>query len=168
MKRVRARFKLWLSTKDVEGVFGDGKWRLLRAIDRTGSLSSASKLLKISYRKAWGDLKKTQDHLCVNLVEKQRGGNMGGRTILTDEGRKWIKAYAQFRTDVEKQVEYAYKNISGESLSESKSKDYSHSSIPEHFIDRQVHRSQFAAPRYLRTRGKTVSCPSNRQSSGSV
>jgi molybdate transport repressor ModE-like protein len=42
------------------------------------------------------------------LVEKQRGGNMGGRTILTGEGKKWVKAYTKFRTDVEKAVGKAY------------------------------------------------------------
>jgi len=108
MKTLRARFKLWLSTKDAEGVFGDGKWRLLQAIGQTGSLNAASKLLKISYRKAWGDLKKAQDNLNVTLVEKQRGGNTGGKTVLTNEGRKWVKAYTKFRADVEKQIEKAY------------------------------------------------------------
>jgi molybdate transport system regulatory protein len=108
MKKLRVRFKLWLSTKEVEGVFGDGKWRLLQAIGQTGSLSAASELLKISYRKAWGDLKKAQDNLNVTLVEKQRGGSMGGRTVLTDEGRKLLKAYTKFRSDAEKQIEKSY------------------------------------------------------------
>lgn len=108
MNALRARFKLWLSTKGVEGVFGDGKWRLLKAVDQTGSLSAASELLRISYRKAWGDLKKAQDNLNVTLVEKQRGGRAGGKTVLTDEGRKWVKAYTKFRADVEKQLIKSY------------------------------------------------------------
>jgi molybdate transport system regulatory protein len=114
MKRLNARCKLWLSSKDIEGVFGDGKWRLLKAIDRTGSLSAASKSLRISYRKAWGDLNKAQDTLNVALVEKQRGGKIGGKTTLTGEGKKWVKAYAKFRSDVEKAIEKAYgKHIKG-------------------------------------------------------
>jgi molybdate transport system regulatory protein len=108
MKRLRARFKLWLSSKDIEGIFGDGKWRLLKAIESTGSLSAASKSLRISYRKAWGDLNKAQDALNIALVEKQRGGNLGGQTVLTGEGKKWVKAYAKFRGDIEKAVEKAY------------------------------------------------------------
>ncbi|MHC4460593.1 MAG: winged helix-turn-helix domain-containing protein [Planctomycetota bacterium] len=108
MKKLRARLKLWLSTKDVEGTFGDGKWRLLKAIDAEGSLKAASASLRISYRKAWGDLKKAQDALSITLVEKQRGGSMGGRTTLTDQGKKWVKAYTRFRGDVEKAVERAY------------------------------------------------------------
>ncbi len=114
MKKLRARFKLWLSTEDVEGVFGDGKWRLLKSIDTKGSLKLASESLHISYRKAWGDLKKAQDTLGVSLVEKQRGGNKGGQTILTQQGKKWLRAYTKFRSDIEKATEKAYKQyISG-------------------------------------------------------
>ena len=109
MKKLRARFKLWLNTKDAEGVFGDGKWRLLKAIETEGSLKAASELLRISYRKAWGDLKKAEQCLNVALVEKQRGGSVGGQTQLTDQGKKWVRAYTRFRSDIEKAVEKAYK-----------------------------------------------------------
>lgn len=114
MKKLRARFKLWLSTKDIEGIFGDGKWRLLEAIEAKGSLSAASKCLHISYRKAWGDLKKAEKCLGVALLEKQRGGSSGGRSALTAEGRKWVRAYRLFRQNIETAVERAYtKHIEG-------------------------------------------------------
>lgn len=114
MIKPKAKCKLWLSSKNIEGVFGDGKWRLLQAIDRTGSLSAASESLRISYRKAWGDLNKAQNALNVALVEKQRGGNIGGKTTLTDEGKQWLRAYSKFRADVEIAIEKAYeKRIEG-------------------------------------------------------
>jgi molybdate transport system regulatory protein len=108
MKKLTVRFKLWLNARDAEGVFGDGKWRLLKAIDTEGSLKAASEVLHISYRKAWGDLKKAEDALETALVEKQRGGSIGGQTRLTDQGRKWVGAYAKFRSDIEKVTEKAY------------------------------------------------------------
>ena len=108
MKKLRAKFKLWLSTREVEGVFGDGKWRLLQAIESTGSLSEASESLKMSYRKAWGDLKKAQEGLNEPLVEKHRGGIQGGQSALTEQGKKWLKAYTKFRSDIEKAIEKAY------------------------------------------------------------
>lgn len=107
--RLKPKFKLWLSTKDAEGVFGDGKFRLLRAIEAQKSLKTASDFLHISYRKAWGDLKKAQETLNVPLVEKWRGGTQGGHTNLTNQGKKWLKAYAGFRQDIEKAVDKAYK-----------------------------------------------------------
>ena len=109
MKKVRARFKLWLNTEEAEGVFGDGKWRLLKAIESAGSLKAASGMLGISYRKAWGDLKKAEQYLGVNLVERERGGDKGGRTGLTQEGKKWARVYGEFRKDIEDAVAKAHK-----------------------------------------------------------
>jgi len=108
MKKLTVRFKLWLNARDAEGVFGDGKWRLLKAIDAEGSLKAASETLHISYRKAWGDLKKAEDSLNIALVERQRGGSIGGQTRLTERGKKWVDAYAKFRSDIEKVVEKSY------------------------------------------------------------
>jgi len=108
VKKLRAKFKLWLSTRDIEGVFGDGKWRLLKAIESTGSLTEASESLSISYRKAWGDLKKAQEALNEPLVEKHRGGIQRGQSALTEQGKKWLKAYTIFHSDIEKAIEKAY------------------------------------------------------------
>ncbi len=100
-KGIHPRCKLWISSEDAEGVFGDGRWRLLRAIMKEGSLRAATQSLQISYRKAWGDLQKTEKHLSKRLVEKHRGGAGGGEAILTPTGEAWFKAYTQFRLDVE-------------------------------------------------------------------
>ncbi|MHC4574158.1 MAG: winged helix-turn-helix domain-containing protein [Planctomycetota bacterium] len=114
MKKLKARFKLWLNCGDVEGAFGDGKWRLLKSIEAEGSLRAASDTLKISYRKAWGDLKKAEEALNIALVEKERGGSRGGRTGLTAEGKRWVRAYERFRAEIKKAVEKAYaKHIRG-------------------------------------------------------
>jgi len=108
MKKLRTRFKLWLNTKEAEGVFGDGKWQLLRAIESERSLRAASQKLSISYRKAWGDLKKAEHGLKMTLVKKQRGGRLGGRTCLTENGKKWVKAYSKFHREIKKAAEKAY------------------------------------------------------------
>lgn len=108
MEKLMVKFKLWLNSNEAEGVFGDGKWRLLRAIDREGSLRAASEKLGISYRKAWGDLKKMEDALRISLLEKKRGGVKGGRTGLTEQGQKWLKAYTQFRSAIQAAAQKAY------------------------------------------------------------
>lgn len=102
------RCKLWLSSSEEEGVFGDGKWRLLREIERNRSIRAAALALGMSYRKAWGDLKKAEACLKVRLIEKHRGGADGGETNLTREGKKWLKAYNGFRADIENAVLKAY------------------------------------------------------------
>ncbi len=113
-RRFYPRFKCWISSDKARGVFGDGKYRLLEAIDRNGSLTEACKSLGISYRKAWGDLRKLEGSVGVAFLERHRGGREGGHTTLTDEGKKWIRAYSRFRSKVECVVTAAYeKHIQG-------------------------------------------------------
>jgi molybdate transport system regulatory protein len=102
------RFKLWISSGQAEGVFGDGKWRLLAAIEREGSLRAASQSLGISYRKAWGDLQKAERCLGVTFLQRRRGGSGGGQTPLTEAGRRWLAAYSRFRGEMEAAMAQAY------------------------------------------------------------
>ena len=107
-KKLEPNFKVWLSTLDKQDSFGDGKWRLLKEIDTTGSLQSACKNLGISYRKAWGDLKSAESSLDFALVERKRGGSHGGKTELTSQGKEWLKAYERFHKQIEKSTRAAY------------------------------------------------------------
>ena len=105
---IKPKCKLWLTGETRQSIFGDGKWRLLKAIDQTGSLKAATELLNISYRKAWGDLKKAQTLLGADLIEKHRGGKQGGTTCLTPLGKQWLNAYTAFRNDIDTAVDTAY------------------------------------------------------------
>lgn len=100
--------KLWMSTPTAEGVFGDGRWQLLAAIREHGSLQQACRELGISYRKAWGDLRKSEKELGITFLEKHRGGSGGGNTSLTEDGKRWLDAYTRFRVDVERSIEQAF------------------------------------------------------------
>lgn len=108
LSEIKPKCKLWLRDGTRQNAFGDGKWRLLKAIDRTGSLKAATELLGISYRKAWGDLKDAQTLLGADLIEKHRGGKAGGTTRLTPLGKQWLDAYANFRTDIDTAMFAAY------------------------------------------------------------
>lgn len=101
---IEPKLKLWLSSPEAEGAFGDGRWRLLEAVQQHGSLRAAAGALGISYRKAWGDLRKAEQVLGVKLIEKRRGGKGGGGTRLTGDGKKWVAAYARFRSNVARAV----------------------------------------------------------------
>jgi len=107
--RLRPRLKVWIECDTGEGAFGDGRWRLLEAVAREGSLKAATDALGISYRKAWGDLRKVEACLGIPLIEKHRGGADGGETLLTDAGRQWLAAYKRFRRNVEKAVAKEFK-----------------------------------------------------------
>ncbi len=87
------RYKLWLSAVSGEGILGEGKHKLLRAIEEKGSLKAASEHLGMSYRKAWGDIKKAENLLGYELTEKHRGGKDGGKSLLTDKAKNLLEAY---------------------------------------------------------------------------
>ena len=99
--------KLWLSLAG-EGVFGRGKWQLLDAIHSQGSLRAAAETLGISYRKAWGDLRKAERALGVLLLERRRGGSSGGDSSLTEEGKRWWREYGRFQAEVDSAVAEAF------------------------------------------------------------
>ncbi|HDP34109.1 MAG TPA: LysR family transcriptional regulator [Candidatus Hydrogenedentes bacterium] len=107
IQKIKPGVKIWLSLNK-EGVFGHGKWQLLDAIHREGSLRAAADALGISYRKAWGDLRKAERILGVRFLERRRGGAAGGESSLTPEGKKWHKEYARFHTEVETEIARAF------------------------------------------------------------
>jgi len=99
---IKLKYKIWLETDQKKGVLGDGKWRLLTAIDETGCLNSAMKKLGLSYRKTWDNLVKIEETLGFKIVEKQRGGASGGNTVLTKEGKTIVDAFDKFHAKYDK------------------------------------------------------------------
>ena len=97
-------YRLWLSTKNGKGILGEGRINLLKEIDRTGSLKSAAETIKISYRKAWGNIKEAEELLGFKLVEKQRGGRNGGNSELTEEGKQLLAAYDELKADFDHSI----------------------------------------------------------------
>jgi molybdate transport system regulatory protein len=90
-------FRIWL---DNDGkAFGEGPYRLLKAIQKTGSLNQAIAEMGISYRKAWSVLNTTEERLGFSLVERRTGGTSGGGTLLTPAGRAFLEQYEQFRQE---------------------------------------------------------------------
>lgn len=90
---MQVKFKLWVENDDNELLIGEGLLRLLLAINETGSISKASEKLNMSYRTAWGKLKKLEDRIGYRLIDKQLGGKSGGGTTLTKEGEQLLINY---------------------------------------------------------------------------
>lgn len=108
---LEAHYKLWISLKDGKGILGDGKWRLLKEIEQSGSISKAAEKLDISYRKAWGDIRNIEQLMKITVVNKQRGGSHGGRTYLTNDGILLLQAYDLFHSEINKSFEQAFKKF---------------------------------------------------------
>lgn len=94
--------QLWLEDERGEG-FGRGRVQLLRLIEERGSLSKAAKELGMSYRGAWGKLKKAERIAGVALVEAS--GTKRDGYSLTREGRELVERFQQWYADVERYAE---------------------------------------------------------------
>jgi molybdate transport system regulatory protein len=94
---MKMRMKLWLE-KDGEMAFGPGPAAILREVERTGSLAGAARALGMSYRTAWGRMKKLENALGTALVAK-KGGNKAGST-LTAYGQVLLEAYEAWEASV--------------------------------------------------------------------
>jgi molybdate transport system regulatory protein len=101
-------YKLWLSSVTGEGIIEEDRYKLLQLIKVRGSLKAAADEMKISYRKAWGDLKKAEELLGYELIIRHRGGKDGGQSELTDKAVKLLEAYDMLHTRMDDAVEKAY------------------------------------------------------------
>lgn len=100
MLQLNPHCKLFLSGKSLDGIFGDGKYCLLKAIKDTGSLQKAAEQLGRGYRKAWGDIRRAEKGIGKKLVITERGGVEGGNTRLTEFACKLLDSWELYRIAV--------------------------------------------------------------------
>jgi 8-oxo-dGTP diphosphatase len=86
--------KAWLE-KDGSFLLSDGRAEILKLIGETGSLANAAKEMKMSYRHLWGIIKEMEDAQGEPLVISERGGATGGKTELTEAGKKLLEEYTR-------------------------------------------------------------------------
>lgn len=97
----RLNFKCWIERTTGENILGEGKWRLLKAIQETGSLKAASEQMGYAYRQTWESLKTIEERLGFKLIEKTRGGAAGGHTLLTREGEMIVTFFDRLYDEIE-------------------------------------------------------------------
>lgn len=100
MKKTHVAFKVWLETEDGY-VFGPGVYSLLLSIKEKGTLRDSAKDLGMSYRYAWGLIKKAEDTLGEPLIAAFKGGSHGGGgTVLTETAQFLLKEFRNLRERV--------------------------------------------------------------------
>lgn len=80
-----------------EKFFGEGPCRLLKGIERTGSLRTASLEMEMAYTKALKLLRNAEKALGYPLTEKTIGGKGGGGSRLTTQAKEFIQKYETYR-----------------------------------------------------------------------
>lgn len=77
--------------------FGEGPYRLLCCVEKTGSLRAAAKQMEMAYSKACKILKQAENALGFLLTTRSVGGKDGGGSILTPEGKQLLLQYEAYR-----------------------------------------------------------------------
>jgi molybdate transport repressor ModE-like protein len=104
-------FKVWMETEDGY-VFGPGVYSLLKKVMEVGTLKEASSELEMSYRYAWGLIRKAEEKLGEPLLSAHKGGKSGGGGAeLTERGKKFLIEFQNLREQMRQVSEAPSQNI---------------------------------------------------------
>jgi molybdate transport system regulatory protein len=104
MSTPQIRCKIWF---EIEGdaLIGNGRERLLMAIDKHGSLNAAAKELGIAYRKVWAQVQEMERIAPFPLFHRRTGGNAGGATELTTQAKLLLNQFQQIEQQIRETVD---------------------------------------------------------------
>lgn len=94
-------------------IIGPGKADLLEAIEKTGSIRSASDAMGMSYMRAWSLIRTMNASFREPLVEKTRGGATRGGATLTPTGSKVLRIYRAMERTSLKAADPNWKKLRG-------------------------------------------------------
>lgn len=94
---MRAATKIIFFDENGEKFFGEGPARLLRNVEKTGSLRGAAMEMEMAYTKALKLIRNAETALGYPLITRSAGGRDGGGSTLTDAGKEWLQRYEAYR-----------------------------------------------------------------------
>ncbi|MFZ0132218.1 MAG: LysR family transcriptional regulator [Desulfobacterales bacterium] len=102
----RIRSKIWVEDTDGKVVFGLGRYRILEAVQRLGSLQAAAQELKMSYRAIWGRISATEKRLGQPLLIRKPKGSR-----LTPLGETLLKQFQRLQKIVETESDDVFRDL---------------------------------------------------------
>ena len=108
---MKAVTKVTFLDEQGEKFFGEGPARLLRAVERHGSLRSAAISMEMAYTKALKLTKQAEAALGYPLITRTTGGKDGGGSTLTPEGKRWLQTYEAYRDACVKSNQALYRQF---------------------------------------------------------
>ena len=91
--------------------FGEGPCRLLRCVEKTGSLRAAAMEMEMAYSKASRLIKQAEENLGFSLTARSAGGRDGGGSVLTAEGKQWLEQYEAYRDACVRENQVLYRQF---------------------------------------------------------
>lgn len=113
MNRPQAQLKIRISQGKTVAM-GPGKADLLEAIVSCGSISSAAKQMKMSYKRAWDLIDELNKSFNQPLVMTSPGGKHGGGAKITEFGQYILDNYRRLIAKTYHLAEAELNNITSE------------------------------------------------------
>lgn len=89
--------RVYLLDDENHRFFGEGPYRLLQAVEKTGSLRAAALSMDMAYTKALKMLRHAESAAGASLTTRSAGGKNGGGSRLTPEGKELLTRYETYR-----------------------------------------------------------------------
>ena len=94
---MKPEMRVYLMDDENRKFFGEGPYRLLRAVEETGSLRAAAGTMNMAYTKALKMLRHAEQAVGAPLTTRSTGGKDGGGSCLTDAGKELLARYEAYR-----------------------------------------------------------------------
>ena len=105
------RNKIWIEDLDGNVVFGLGRYRMLDAIRRTGSLQGAASEMKMGYKALWMRIRASEERMGRRLVVREGRGSR-----LTVFAENLMKQFRRLQMIVLKESDEVYANLMSDHL----------------------------------------------------
>ena len=80
-----------------EKVFFDGRTAmLLRLVEETASVRTACQRMQMSYSSGWNVIRALESQLSRTLIQRSQGGAGGGKSQLTEDGKRLLEQYEAY------------------------------------------------------------------------
>ncbi|ACZ13071.1 winged helix-turn-helix domain-containing protein [Sulfurospirillum deleyianum] len=109
--RLYVKTKTWIENAEGELLFGKGKTEILELIEQEGSISKASEVIGMNYKKAWTHIKILQKNINDVMVETKQGGGEDAGTKLTPVAREYMENYRKLQEDIENYANERFKEL---------------------------------------------------------
>lgn len=106
------RSKIWIEDARGKVIFGLGRYRILDAVRRTGSMNAAAKELHMSYRAVWMRVRSSEKRVGKTLIVREGKGS-----CLTPFAEKLMKQYRRLLSVVQTETDEVYESLINDHLS---------------------------------------------------
>lgn len=111
---MKPAIRVLILNDDGEKIFGEGPYRLLKAVDETGSLRQAAIGMEMAYTKARKLLFNAEKGFGIQLVIPTTGGSHGGGSVLSPEAKELLAKYEFWKKKTKETNEKLYEEIFGD------------------------------------------------------